>query len=95
MASTREHFASKFEGITDRRPYVRPGFTAVATVETTVTAGPVVAFEITNLTGRVIARTVNASQANRAGAIGHAEKHLGDCYGIDAQGNRVEHVAHF
>lgn len=24
MNTTREHFASKFEGITDRRPYVRP-----------------------------------------------------------------------
>lgn len=71
-------------------------FVAVATVEITVPAArPAVRFEITNLTGRVIARTVNASDANRAGAVGHARKNLGDCYAIDADGNRVEHVAHF
>lgn len=69
---------------------------AFAAVEVTVPApGPAVRFEITNLTGRVIARTVNASDANRVGAIGHAQKNLGDCYSIDAQGSRVAHVAHF
>lgn len=71
-------------------------FVAIATVEATVPApGITVAFEITNLCGTVIARTVDASDANRAGATEHARKHLGDCYGVDANGNRTEHVAHF
>lgn len=71
-------------------------FVAIATVEiTTPAARPAVQFEITNLTGRVIARTVSASDANRTGAIGHAQKNMGDVYAIDANGNRVEHVAHF
>jgi hypothetical protein len=65
---------------------------AVKDIAVTSPGGPVVAFEITNLTGRVIARTVDASDANRAGAIGHAVKNMGSCYGIDVHGNRVQLV---
>ena len=69
-------------------------FTAIGTeIIESSNGGPVAAFEITNLTGRVIAHTVNASPANRAGAIHHAAKNMGGCYGIDAKGNRVEIVA--
>lgn len=71
-------------------------FVATSTVEATVFVGGIAArYEITNLTGRVIAHTTTASSANRAGAIEHARKNLGDCYAIDTNGNRVEHVAHF
>jgi hypothetical protein len=69
-------------------------FTAIGTeIVQASNGGPVAAFEITNLTGRVIARTVDASGANRTGAIAHAEKNMGSCYGIDADGNRVETVS--
>lgn len=67
-------------------------FIAVAETTVTVASAQVVAYEITNLTGRVIARTVNASEANRAGAVRHAKKNMGGAYGIDANGNRVHLV---
>ncbi len=71
-------------------------FVAVATVETTAFVGGIAArYEITNLCGTVIAHTTTASDANRRGAIEHARKHMGDCYAIDTNGNRVGHVAHF
>lgn len=68
-------------------------FTAIGTeIVQASNGGPVVAFEITSLTGRVVARTTTASAASRVGAIAHAKGKLGGCYGIDADGNRVETV---
>lgn len=49
-------------------------------------------FEVTNLTGRVIARTANTSDANRAGAIALAKRRMGGCYEISAAGTRLRAI---
>lgn len=67
-------------------------FVAISLINVPVTRPIAAHFEITNLTGRVIARTKDVSDRNRAGAIALAKRRMGGVAEISSCGSRLRTI---
>jgi hypothetical protein len=67
-------------------------FVAISLINVPVNRPVAAHFEITNLTGRVIARTTDVSERNRAGAIGLAKRRMGGVIEVDKFGFSIRTI---